>query len=109
MANQEKKVRTIKVLTSSQMSVVTRKAKKLVSILDQMEKLKEESDKLKDDLREILGVDEEMETNLFKISNIYVTSNKINTSLLKKELPIVYNKYVMSSTSRRFECKAKTS
>lgn len=66
------------------------------------EELQAEIEAAQDSIKEIMGAAEEMTVGAFRISWKNVTTNRIDTTALKKALPDVAAQYTKTSTTRRF-------
>jgi len=72
-----------------------------------IKELEQLADELQAKIKEQMGEAEIAEVGNFIITWKSVTSERLDTSRLKKELPDVYKQFLTSSTSRRFSLKAK--
>ena len=77
------------------------KARELKELQRMAEELTAEMDAIKDAIRIALGDREEVIAGAFKITNKPVTSNRMDTSALKKELPEIAQRYNKQSTVKR--------
>ena len=81
----------------NQLAVTQAKIKELEQLVDELQaKIKEQ-----------MGEAEIAEVGNFVVTWKSVTTERLDTSKLKKELPDVYKQFLTSSTSRRFSLKAK--
>ena len=77
------------------------KAQELKELQRMAEELNAEMDAIKDDIRIALGDREEVIAGAFKITNKPVTSNRIDTTAIRKELPEIAKRYNKQSTVKR--------
>lgn len=77
------------------------KARELKELQRMAEELTAEMDAIKDAIRIALGDREEVIAGAFNITNKPVTSNRMDTSALKKELPEIAQRYNKQSTVKR--------
>lgn len=77
------------------------KAKELKELQRMAEELTAEMDAIKDAIRIALGDREEVVAGAFKITNKPVTSNRMDTSAIRKELPEIAQRYSKQSTVKR--------
>lgn len=61
-----------------------------------------EAETIKDSLKAIMGVREELRAGEYKITYKTIESSRIDTTALKKALPEVVQKFTKKSTTRRF-------
>jgi len=81
----------------NQLAVTQQKIKELEQLVDELQtKIKQE-----------MGEAEIAEVGNFVITWKQVTTERLDTSRLKKELPDIYKQFLTSSTSRRFSLKQK--
>lgn len=83
---------------------INKKFKELAKIKMEEEELKSKREAIEDELKTYMTA-EELETLIgdeHKATYISVSSNRIDTKLLKKEMPLVAAKYTKASTSMRF-------
>lgn len=72
-----------------------------------IKELEQLADELQAKIKEQMGEAEIAEVGNFVVTWKSVTTERLDTSKLKKELPDVYKQFLTSSTSRRFSLKAK--
>lgn len=77
------------------------KAKELKELQRMADELTAEMDAIKDEIRIALGDKEEVIAGAFKITNKPVTSNRMDTTAIKKELPEIAQRYNKQSTVKR--------
>ena len=77
------------------------KARELKELQRMAEELTAEMDAIKDAIRIALGDREEVIAGAFKITNKPVTSNRMDTTAIKKELPEIAQRYNKQSTVKR--------
>lgn len=78
------------------------KVTELQELRRMQEELTAEIDAITDEIKAVMGDQEELSAGAFKITWKSVTSSRIDTSALKKELPEVAARYMKTSTVRRF-------
>lgn len=83
---------------------VTKKAHELRELMRMREEIDAEIDSLKDDLKKEMTAQETdtLRGSDYKITWKTVTSARIDTRALKKDLPEIANLYTKESTTRRF-------
>lgn len=69
------------------------------------EELSAEIEAAQDEIKAIMGTAEELSAGAFKVTWKPVTTSRIDTAALKKELPGIAAKYTTQSTTRRFAVK----
>ena len=72
-----------------------------------IKELEQLADELQAKIKEQMGEAEIAEVGNFVVTWKSVTTERLDTSRLKKELPDVYKQFLTSSTSRRFSLKQK--
>lgn len=77
------------------------KARELKELQLMAEELSAEMDAIKDSIRIALGDQEEVIAGAFKITNKPVTSNRMDTTAIRKELPEIAQRYSKQSTVKR--------
>lgn len=68
--------------------------------------LDSEKKQIEQELKDYLGENSAAENNHFRILWKEVYSNRVDTTKLKKEEPIIYEKYLKGTTSKRFVVQA---
>lgn len=76
-------------------------ARELKELQRMAEELTAEMDAIKDAIRAALGEREEVTAGAFKITNKAVTSSRLDSSAIRKELPEIAQRYSKQSTVRR--------
>ena len=66
------------------------------------EELQAEIEAAQDSIKEIMGAAEEMTVGAFRITWKNVTTSRLDTTALKKNLPDIAAQYTKTSTTRRF-------
>ena len=77
------------------------KAKELKELQRMAEELTAEMDAIKDAIRIALGDREEVVAGAFKITHKAVTSSRLDSSTIKKELPELAQRFTKTTTVRR--------
>lgn len=77
------------------------KARELKELQRMSEELTAEMDAIKDAIRIALGGREEVIAGAFKITNKPVTSNRMDTTAIRKELPEIAQRYSKQNTVKR--------
>lgn len=78
------------------------KARELQELKRMREELEAEIAGLEDAIKTAMGNEEQVMAGAFKITWKAVTSNRLDSSALKKELPDVAARYMKQTTVRRF-------
>lgn len=78
------------------------KARELQELKRMREELEAEIAGLEDAIKAAMGNEEQVTAGAFKITWKAVTSNRLDSSALKKELPDVAARYMKQTTVRRF-------
>lgn len=78
------------------------KARELQELKRMREELEAEISGLEDAIKAAMGNEEQVTAGAFKITWKVVTSNRLDSSALKKELPDVAARYMKQTTVRRF-------
>ena len=78
------------------------KVKELMELRRMSEELQAEIDALQEAVKEFMGSEETMIAGAFKVNYKSVTSSRLDSSALKRELPDVAARYAKQSTTRRF-------
>lgn len=78
------------------------KARELQELKRMREELEAEITGLEDAIKAAMGNEEQVTAGAFKITWKAVTSNRLDSSTLKKELPDVAARYMKQTTVRRF-------
>ena len=78
------------------------KVKELMELRRMSEELQAEIDALQEAVKSFMGSEETMIVGAFKVSYKSVTSSRLDSSALKRELPDVAARYTKQTTTRRF-------
>lgn len=78
------------------------KARELQELKRMREELEDEITGLEDAIKAAMGNEEQVTAGAFKITWKAVTSNRLDSSALKKELPDVAARYMKQTKVRRF-------
>jgi predicted phage-related endonuclease len=86
-------------MTEKEMNAKAREYKELKIMLQSLE---DEINALQDEIKGAMGDREQVIAGEYKISWKPVTSNRVDTTALKKELPDIAARLTKTSTARRF-------
>jgi len=78
------------------------KIQELMELRRMSEELQAEIDTLQEAVKDFMGSEESMVAGAFKVSYKTVTSSRLDSAALKRELPDVAARYTRQTTSRRF-------
>ena len=78
------------------------KVQELMELRRMAEELQREIDALQEAVKIFMGSEETMITGAFKVSYKSVTSSRLDTTALKRDLPNVAALYTKQTTTRRF-------
>lgn len=78
------------------------KAQELQELKRMREELETEITALEDAIKQHMGTSEEITAGAYKITWKAVTSSRLDTTALKKELPDIAARFMKSTTARRF-------
>lgn len=78
------------------------KVQELMELRRMSEELQTEIDVLSEDIKNYMGNEETMIAGAFKVSYKNVTSSRLDSTALKRELPDVAARYMKQTTTRRF-------
>ena len=78
------------------------KVQELIELRRMAEELQSEIDALQEAVKSFMGSEESMIAGAFKVSYKSVTSSRLDTSALKRDLPNVAALYTRQTTTRRF-------
>ena len=78
------------------------KVKELLELKRMKEELEAEITALEDSIKHVMGDEETLFAGAFKVSWTTFTSNRLDTTALKKALPEVAAKFMKQTTGRRF-------
>lgn len=83
-------------------SEIIAKVKELQELKRMQEELSAEIEAAQDAIKAIMGDQEELSAGAFRITWKPVTTSRIDTTALKKELPDIAARFLKTTTSRRF-------
>ena len=78
------------------------KIQELMELRRMSEELQAEIDTLQEAVKNFMGSEESMVAGAFKVSYKTVTSSRLDSAALKRELPDVAARYTRQTTTRRF-------
>lgn len=78
------------------------KIQELMELRQMSEELQAEIDALQEAVKDFMGSEESMVAGAFKVSYKTVTSSRLDSAALKRELPDVAARYTRQTTNRRF-------
>ena len=78
------------------------KVQELMELRRMSEELQAEIDTLQEAVKDFMGSEESMIAGAFKVSYKSVTSSRLDSSALKRELPDVAARFTKQTTTRRF-------
>ena len=78
------------------------KVQELMELRRMSEELQTEIDALQEAVKDFMGSEESMIAGAFKVSYKSVTSSRLDSSALKRELPDVAARFTKQTTTRRF-------
>ena len=78
------------------------KIQELMELRRMSEELQAEIDALQEAVKDFMGSEESMFAGAFKVSYKTVTSSRLDSAALKRELPDVAARYTRQTTTRRF-------
>jgi len=78
------------------------KIQELMELRRMSEELQAEIDTLQEAVKDFMGSEESMVAGAFKVSYKTVTSSRLDSAALKRELPDVAARYTRQTTTRRF-------
>lgn len=81
---------------------IVSKVQELMELRRLAEELQTEIEALQDAVKDFMGSEESMIAGAFKVSYKSVTSSRLDSAALKRELPDVAARYTKQSTVRRF-------
>ena len=81
---------------------LTTKIRELREMLQLIEEAQAVAETIKDELKAYMGDREELRAGEYKLTYKAVTSQRIDTAALKKQLPEVAALYTKTTTARRF-------
>lgn len=83
-------------------SEITAKVTELQELKRMQEELTATIDAITDEIKAAMGDQEELSAGAFKVTWKAVTSSRIDTTALKKELPDIAARFLKTTTTRRF-------
>ena len=81
---------------------IVAKVQELMELRRLSEELQAEINVLQDAVKDFMGEEETMIAGAFKVSYKRVTSSRLDSTALKRELPDVAARYMKQTTTRRF-------
>lgn len=78
------------------------KIQELMELRRMSEEIQSEIDALQEEVKTFMGSEETMVAGAFKVSYKTVTSSRLDSAALKRELPDVAARYTRQTTTRRF-------
>lgn len=78
------------------------KIKAMQELIKMQDELNAEIEAIKDEIKAAMGETEVMTAGAYKVTYKSVTSTRIDTAKLKKDLPEVWVEYGKTTTTRRF-------
>ena len=78
------------------------KVQELMELRRMSEELQAEIDTLQEAVKDFMGSEESMIAGAFKVSYKSVTSSRLDTAAIKRDLPNVAAHYTKQTTTRRF-------
>ena len=78
------------------------KVQELMELRRMAEELQSEIDALQEAVKDFMGSEESMIAGAFKVSYKSVTSSRLDSSALKRELPDIAARFMKQTTIRRF-------
>ena len=81
---------------------IVAKVQKLMELRRMAEELQSEIDALQEAVKSFMGSEESMIAGAFKVSYKSVTSSRLDSAALKRDLPNVAALYTKQTTTRRF-------
>ena len=81
---------------------IANRAKKIKELEKQLDAISGQIDALKAEIQNEMKEIEHLNACGYVVNWVNVTTNRLDTTRIKKELPDIYNKYIKESHSRRF-------
>ena len=78
------------------------KIQELMELRRMAEEIQSEIDALQEEVKNFMGSEETMIAGAFKVSYKSVTSSRLDSTALKRELPDIAARYTRQTTTRRF-------
>lgn len=86
-------------MTNAEINTRVKEVKELQRFI---EELTAEMESKKDELKAFMGDTEEVSTDEYKLTYKTITSSRLDTTALKKELPEIATRFTKTTASRRF-------
>lgn len=86
-------------MSTHELAAKLRQIRELQSLIEEAQ---QEAEALKDEVKAHMGEAEELRAGDCKVTWKSVTTSRIDTAALKRELPEVVSRYTKQTTSRRF-------
>ena len=83
-------------------NAIIAKVQELMELRRMAEELRTEIDALQEAVKDFMGSEESMIAGAFKVSYKSVTSSRLDSSALKRELPDIAARFMKQTTTRRF-------
>ena len=83
-------------------NAIIAKVQELMELRRMSEELQAEIETLQEDVKRFMGSEETMIAGAFKVSYKSVTSSRLDSTALKRELPDVAARYTKQTITRRF-------
>ena len=83
-------------------NAIIAKVQELMELRRMSEELQAEIDALQEAVKDFMGSEESMIAGAFKVSYKSVTSSRLDSTALKRELPDIAARYPKQTTTRRF-------
>ena len=84
------------------MNEIEAKCRELRQLQNLIEEAQQEAEAIKDAIKAHMGDSEELRAGEYKVTWKPVTSNRLDTTALKKALPDVAERFTKTTTTRRF-------
>ena len=81
---------------------ITARVRELRNLQALIDEATQDAEALKDEIKSAMGDREELRAGEYKITWKAVTSSRVDTAALKKELPEIAARFTKTTTSRRF-------
>ena len=81
------------------------KVKELMELKRMKEELEAEITSMEDEIKVVMGEEETLLAGAFKVSWKTFTSNRLDSTALKKALPEIASQFTKQTTARRFSIK----
>ena len=83
-------------------NAIIAKVQELMELRRMSEEVQTEIDALQEAVKDFMGSEESMIAGAFKVSYKSVTSSRLDSSALKRELPDIAARFTKQTTTRRF-------